>query len=64
MKNTWKPIVAGLVIIAAAFLIVTGLSNNQAAPPSTGGDDGSSNAIIDKAFENGKPTLLLLRTET
>jgi hypothetical protein len=63
MKNYWKPAVVIGVLIIAAIIVIPRLS--QQTPTSTGtGSDGSSMAVIDKALASGKPTLLLLRSET
>lgn len=64
MKKIWKPLLAGIVIIAAAWLIVSGLAEKSTNSTGANAGDGSSLAAIDKALASGKPTLLLLRSET
>ena len=64
MKNIWKPLVVAVVVIAAAFLIISGLAEKNTDSSGANTDSGSSLAAIDKALASGKPTLLLLRSET
>lgn len=66
MNNFWKGVITIAVIAIAAMIIIPKMigtsPDNEAGTVSTG--TGSSLETIEKTIKNGKPTLLLLRSET
>lgn len=65
MSNFWKAGIAIAVIVVAALIVIPKFSQPGAISPGTkGAGDGSSLSMIRTTVENGKPTLLLLRTST
>lgn len=64
MNNYVKAAIVIVVVVIAALIIVPKMIGVTPTPTTGKSNDGSSLSMIDTTLKNGKPTLLLLRSET
>ncbi|MFA5866972.1 MAG: hypothetical protein WC891_03290 [Actinomycetota bacterium] len=62
MSNFWKAVIVISVIVIAAVIVVPKMIGTNQTDGANSTSAGSSLPAIEKTLENGKPTLLLLRS--